>query len=593
MFEVPPRRTHTCGALRASDIGATVTLDGWVASNRDLGGCAFIDLRDRYGVTQVKFDPTVNAALAAAAAAVRPEWVVGITGVVVSRGTNTNKQIPTGEIEVEATEIVVLNQAETPPFPVRDEVTASEELRLQHRFVDLRRRPIQKNIVLRAEVTHVVRQFLHENGFLELETPILTKSTPEGARDYLVPSRVHGGEFYALPQSPQLFKQLYMIAGFDRYYQICRCFRDEDLRADRQPEFTQIDMEMSFIDREDIYELCERLMSRIWKFVHNHDIQLPIPRISYDEAMARFGVDNPDMRYGLELQDLSALSADGFPFPLFADAVAKGGVVKGIVVPNGGDISRKSIDEYTAKAAIFGAKGLGWAKLTAEGWTGGISKFFDAGWQAKIAGAIGAKEGDLLLFVADLAKVANPALGNLRKLIAAERGFIPADSYKFVWVTDFPLLDYDAEAGRWVAMHHPFTSPRPEDVPLFDTNPGEIRARAYDLVLNGIELGGGSIRIHDTRLQSKLFSLLGIGEEEANQKFGFLLKALKSGAPPHGGIAFGFDRLMMLLSGATSLRDVIAYPKTASASCLMTEAPGPVDDAQLRELGIALAKPRG
>ncbi|NQW61744.1 MAG: aspartate--tRNA ligase, partial [Deltaproteobacteria bacterium] len=306
MFEVPPRRTHTCGALRATDIGATVTLDGWVASNRDLGGCAFIDLRDRYGVTQVKFDPTVNAALAAAAAAVRPEWVVGITGVVVSRGTNTNKQIPTGEIEVEATEIVVLNQAETPPFPVRDEVTASEELRLQHRFVDLRRRPIQKNIVLRAEVTHVVRQFLHENGFLELETPILTKSTPEGARDYLVPSRVHGGEFYALPQSPQLFKQLYMVAGFDRYYQICRCFRDEDLRADRQPEFTQIDMEMSFIDREDIYELCERLMSRIWKFVHNHDIQLPIPRISYDEAMARFGVDNPDMRYGLELQEISA-----------------------------------------------------------------------------------------------------------------------------------------------------------------------------------------------------------------------------------------------------------------------------------------------
>jgi aspartyl-tRNA synthetase len=386
-----------------------------------------------------------------------------------------------------------------------------------------------------------------------------------------------------------------MMAGFDRYVQVAKCFRDEDLRADRQPEFTQVDIEMSFIDREDIYDLCERLMARIWKFVHNHDVELPLPRMSYDAAMSRFGVDNPDLRYGMELQDLTSLAGPGesFPFALFADTVARGGVVKALVVKGGAEVSRKQIDDYTAKAALFGAKGLGWAKLSEEGWTGGVSKFFDTAWQARINQALSAATGDLLLFVADAAKVANPALGQLRKHIAAERGLIPANVFKFVWVTDFPLFDYDADANRWVAMHHPFTSPRPEDVPLFDTSPGDIRARAYDLVLNGIELGGGSIRIHDTRLQSRLFELIGIGAEEAEQKFGFLLKALRSGAPPHGGIAFGLDRLVMLLAGASSLRDVIAYPKTASATCLMTEAPGPVDDAQLRELNIALARSRG
>ena len=583
------KRTHTCGALRASDIGSEVVLMGWVATHRDLGGYRFVDLRDRFGVTQLSFDPERDAALFEQSGDLRSEWVVAVQGNVIGRGTNTNKNMATGEVEVVVTRLQVLNKAVPPKFPIRDEVDASEDLRLEYRFLDLRRGPIQQKIVTRAKVTGIVRNYLQEHGFLDLETPVLTKSTPEGARDYLVPSRVHPGEFYALPQSPQLFKQLYMIAGFDRYFQITRCFRDEDLRADRQPEFTQIDIEMSFIDREDIYALCEGMMKDVWREILNYDLQLPLPRMSYHEAMDRFGVDNPDMRYGLELRSVSDLVAES-GFSVFAQTVSGGGVVKGICVPGGENLSRKQLDDATEFVKRYGAKGLAWAKVGSDGWSGPIAKFFPSDEQAAINTRFDAAIGDALLFVADRAAVVAPALGQLRKSLAAERGLIPEGVWKFVWVTDFPLLEWDEASGRWFAMHHPFTSPRVEDIPLFETDPGAILARAYDLVLNGNELGGGSIRIHDQELQGKLFSILGITPEEAELKFGFLLKALRHGAPPHGGLAFGLDRIIMLLTGAKSLRDVIAYPKTASASCLMTQAPSLVDDAQLRDLHIAVRR---
>jgi aspartyl-tRNA synthetase len=583
------KRTHTCGALRASDIGSEVVLMGWVATHRDLGGYRFVDLRDRFGVTQLSFDPERDAPLFEQSGDLRSEWVVAVQGTVIGRGTNTNKNMATGEVEVVVTRLQVLNKAVPPKFPIRDEVDASEDLRLEYRFLDLRRGPIQQKIVTRAKVTGIVRNYLQEHGFLDLETPVLTKSTPEGARDYLVPSRVHPGEFYALPQSPQLFKQLYMIAGFDRYFQITRCFRDEDLRADRQPEFTQIDIEMSFIDREDIYALCEGMMKDVWREILNYDLQLPLPRMSYHEAMDRFGVDNPDMRYGLELRSVSDLVAES-GFSVFAQTVSGGGVVKGICVPGGENLSRKQLDDATEFVKRYGAKGLAWAKVGSDGWSGPIAKFFPSDEQAAINARFDAAIGDALLFVADRAAVVAPALGQLRKSLAAERGLIPEGVWKFVWVTDFPLLEWDEASGRWFAMHHPFTSPRVEDIPLFETDPGAILARAYDLVLNGNELGGGSIRIHDQELQGKLFSILGITPEEAEMKFGFLLKALRHGAPPHGGLAFGLDRIIMLLTGAKSLRDVIAYPKTASASCLMTQAPSVVDDAQLRDLHIAVRR---
>ncbi|MCB9506199.1 MAG: aspartate--tRNA ligase [Myxococcales bacterium] len=583
------KRTHTCGALRGGDVGATVVLMGWVDATRDLGQFRFVTLRDRFGVTQLRFDAHRDADLYADSGRARSEWVLAIQGEVVSRGENANRELATGEVEVLVTRLQVLNRSEVPKFPIRDEVDANEDLRLEYRFLDLRRRPIQSKIVLRAEITHIVRDFLHGEGFLDLETPVLTKSTPEGARDYLVPSRVHPGEFYALPQSPQLFKQLYMISGYDRYFQICRCFRDEDLRADRQPEFTQIDIEMSFIDRDDIYAVCDKLVARIMREVHGVELQLPLPRMSYDEAMARFGVDAPDLRYGLELSDVSDLVA-GSSFSVFSDAVAAGGQVKAIVVPGGADLSRKQLDELTEVAKRYGAKGLAWAKGSAEGWTGPVAKFFDADAQRTINERLGAGADDAIVWVADRTPVVAAALGNVRKHLARSRGLIPAGVYKFTWVVDFPLLEFDADQNRWFAMHHPFTSPRNEDIPLLDTDPGAVKARAYDLVLNGHELGGGSIRIHDQDLQSKMFELLGIGAEEAELKFGFLLNALRHGAPPHGGLAFGLDRIVMLLSGAESLRDVIAFPKTASASCLMTRAPSPVDAGQLAELGIRTLK---
>lgn len=583
------KRTHTCGDLRIGDVGRDVVLMGWVASHRDLGGFRFVDLRDRYGITQLKFDPEIDRALFDSSEVLRSEWVVAVRGTVEDRGSNANANMATGAVEVLVKELEVLNGAEVPKFPIRDEIDASEDLRLEYRFLDLRRKPIQSKIVTRSEVTFAVREYMHENRFLELETPILTKSTPEGARDYLVPSRVHPGEFYALPQSPQLFKQLYMIAGYDRYYQVCRCFRDEDLRADRQPEFTQIDIEMSFIDREDIYALCEGLVKRLWKRILNEDISTPIPRMSYDESMARFGVDNPDMRYGLELVDASDIAART-GFEVFASAVSGGGQVKGICVKGGSDLSRKRIDEATEFVKRFGAKGLAWIKLGDDGFTGSVAKFFDAAAQSELTARFGAERGDAILMVADRKSVVAQSLGQLRKSLAAERNLIPAGVWKFVWVTDFPLLERDEEAGRWVAVHHPFTSPRVEDLEAIASGDVEaisqVKARAYDLVLNGNEVGGGSIRMHDMALQSRIFELLGIDAAEQQAKFGFLLNALKHGAPPHGGIAFGLDRLVMLLTGATSLRDVIAYPKTASATCLMTNAPSPVDAAQLRELSI-------
>lgn len=582
------KRTHNCGELRAKDAGNNVVLMGWVDNHRDLGAFRFVTLRDRYGVTQVKFDPAVGDDLMSQSDVLRPEWVIAVEGEVIDRGSNANDGMPTGAIEVEVRKLHILSGAETPKFPIRDEVDASEDLRLQYRFLDLRRKPMQDNIMTRSRVTHMVRDFLFNEGFLDLETPVLTRSTPEGARDYLVPSRVHPGEFYALPQSPQLFKQLYMVSGFDRYYQITRCFRDEDLRADRQPEFTQIDMEMSFIDEDDIIDICERMLASIWKTIMGEELELPFQQLSYEESMRRFGVDNPDMRYGMELTDVSELVRDS-EFGVFSGTVKKDGQVKGIRVVGGAEaFSRRIIDEHTDFVKLYGAKGLAWVKVTDEGWSGPIAKFFNEDEVARISEAFAAKSGDALLFVADKPAVVAQSLGNLRKRIANVMGLIPQGTWKFVWVREFPLMEYDEAAGRYFAMHHPFTSPRAEDLDVLDDKPENAFSRAYDIVLNGNEIGGGSIRIHDTELQGRVFRALGISPEEAEQKFGFLLKALSHGAPPHGGIAFGLDRLVMLMTGAQSLRDVIAFPKTASASCLMTEAPSIVDEKQLTELGIAL-----
>ena len=584
------KRTHTCGELRDAHAGETVVLMGWVHANRDFSRFRFIDVRDRFGITQLRFDPdVVGAEIFERSHAARSEFVVAARGEVIAR-ENPNPKNPTGAIEIDVRAFEILNRAETPKFPIRDEIDASEELRLEYRFLDLRRAPIQRSIVLRAEVTHVVRNFLHDEGFLDLETPILTKSTPEGARDYLVPSRVHPGEFYALPQSPQIFKQLYMISGYDRYFQICRCFRDEDLRADRQPEFTQIDVEMSFVDQHDVYDIVERMISRVWRDVLGVEVPTPLPRMPYAEAMARFGIDKPDLRFGMELLDVSE-QARGCAFSVFSGTIDKGGQVKALCVEGGAEMSRKQIDGATDVAKRYGAKGLAWCKVTADGWTGPIAKFFDADAQASFNAATGASAGDLLLFVADKASVVANALGNLRNHVARLRDMIPDGAFEFLWVTDFPLLEYDEGDDRFYAMHHPFTSPHPDDMEKMGTDPGSVRAVAYDLVLNGSELGGGSIRIHDQDIQQKMFEALGIGEEEAEMKFGFLLNALRHGAPPHGGIALGLDRLVMLLSDAQSLRDVIAFPKTASASDLMCKAPSPVEETQLVELHIAsLAK---
>ncbi|MDF1581137.1 MAG: aspartate--tRNA ligase [Desulfuromonadales bacterium] len=588
------KRTHYCGDLRAANVGQEVCLMGWVHRRRDHGGLIFIDLRDRKGITQLALDPDRDPAAHLKAERVRGEFVIAAKGVVSHRPEGTvNANMPTGAVEVEIRELRILSVAQTPPFMLDEFTDVAENLRLKYRYLDLRRESIQKNLIMRHKVAQTVRNYLTVNNFLEIETPILTKSTPEGARDYLVPSRVNPGNFYALPQSPQIFKQLLMVAGFDRYFQIVKCFRDEDLRADRQPEFTQIDCELSFVDRNDIMDIMEGMIAEIFKSALNIELELPMPRMSYAEALDRYGVDNPDLRFDLELKEVTAIVKD-CGFKVFADVAGRGDIVKGLNVKGGATFSRKELDDLTAFAAIYGAKGMAWVKIQDDGtWQSPIAKFFTAEELDKIAARLAAAPGDLLLFVADTAAVANESLGRVRGHLGRKLGLADPNVFKFSWVTDFPLFEWDAEAKRHMAVHHPFTAPLDEDVVLLDTDPGKARAKAYDLVLNGSEIGGGSIRIHDQTVQSRMFELLGIGAEEAEEKFGFLLSALKYGAPPHGGIAFGLDRIMMILAGAESIRDVIAFPKTQKATCLMSEAPNAVDQKQLQELAIrSTVKPK-
>ncbi|GAB4257575.1 MAG: aspartate--tRNA ligase [Deferrisomatales bacterium] len=584
------RRTHDCGELRLEHEGDAVTLMGWVHRRRDHGGLIFVDLRDREGLTQVVFYPDLSPEAHRKAHDLRGEYVVAIRGEVARRPADTeNPGLPTGQIEVRATEVRILNRARTPVFPIEEDAEVGEDLRLKYRYLDLRRPSLQRNLRMRHRATMAVRSFLDRHGFLEVETPVLTRSTPEGARDFLVPSRLNPGHFYALPQSPQLFKQLLMVSGLDRYFQIVKCFRDEDLRADRQPEFTQIDVEMSFVTPDDVMGLMEQMVAHLWREILGVDLPVPFPRLPYAEAVGRYGTDAPDLRYGLELADVSAAVA-GSGFQVFAGAVARGGSVKGLNAKGAGqELSRKEIDDLTAFVAPFGAKGLAWIRIQPDGqWQSPIAKFLDEAAREGIAAALSPEPGDILFFVADAPPVVHLSLARLRAHLAQRLGRIPEGRWAFCWVTDFPLLEWDEEEKRYVALHHPFTSPRPEDVPLLGTDPQAVRAQAYDMVLNGTEVGGGSIRIHDQQVQQQVFAALGLDLEQARAKFGFLLDALSYGAPPHGGIAFGLDRLLMLLSGAPSIRDVIAFPKTQKGTCLMTEAPSPVDPAQLRELHLRL-----
>ncbi len=581
-------RTHASNELSEALQGEKVVLKGWVQRRRDLGGLIFIDLRDRTGITQVVFSPDVAEAHALADK-VRSEYVIEVEGTVILRSEDQiNPNVPNGKIEVEATKLIVINTAKTTPFQIEDRTDVSEDLRLKYRYLDLRRPVMFDTFKMRSDVTRTIRNFLQNEGFLEVETPILTKSTPEGARDYLVPSRVHEGEFYALPQSPQLFKQLLMVAGFEKYFQIARCFRDEDLRADRQPEFTQVDIETSFLTQEEVLEMNERLIQAVMKEVKGIDIPAPFQRMKYQEAMDRYGSDKPDVRFGLELIALNDIF-DGCDFKVFADTVAQGKQVKSINIKGAADkYSRKDMDELTKFVGIYGAKGLAWLKVTEEGLNGPIAKFFDDALAAALIERMKAEVGDILVFVADKAPVVAASLGALRTKLGQELGLIDESQFAFLWITDWPLFEYSEEDGRYYAAHHPFTRPFDEDIHLMDTDPSAVRAQAYDIVLNGYELGGGSLRIYERDLQEKMFKLLGFTEEEAKAQFGFLLEAFEYGVPPHGGLAFGLDRFVMLLAGRTNLRDTIAFPKTASASCLMTEAPSGVSADQLSELSLAI-----
>ena len=581
-------RTHTCGELRASDVGRSVRLLGWVHRVRDLGGVLFIDIRDRYGLTQVVVRTGSGAAEAAGTA--RPEFVIAVDGEVAARAPEAiNAKLETGDIEVVAARVEILNEARTPPFPIADDVAVSEETRLRHRYLDLRRPSLQANIVMRHRVTMAARRYFDANGFLEIETPMLTRSTPEGARDYLVPSRVHDGEFFALPQSPQLFKQILMIAGMDRYVQIVRCFRDEDLRADRQPEFTQIDVEVSFATEDLVYGIVEGAIREMFSAA-GHKVETPFPRISYGDAMLKYGSDKPDLRPGMPLSEVGDLFLDS-PFSVFRDATASGGVVRGFVVDGGGSASRKQLDEWTEAIRQFGASGLVWIRRVG----GAIqSSALKAAGEAALGAAfdrVGGKEGDVALLASGPGAIVAQALGQLRLSVARAKGLLRADDFRFLWVTDFPLFEWSEDEKRWNSMHHPFTSPHSDDVSHLASDPARVRARAYDLALNGSEIAGGSIRIHRADVQRRVFGLLGIDEAEAKARFGFFLDALEYGTPPHGGIAFGLDRIVAIICGQPSIRDVIAFPKTAQAVDLMAGAPSPVDERQLRELHIRLTTP--
>lgn len=582
------RRTHTCGELRLQDVGKTVTLCGWVHAYRDHGGLVFIDLRDRYGMTQVVFDPATDPEMHALARDLRSEWVIAVEGTVTARPQGTrNPKLATGDIEVRAQSLEVLNRADTPPFEISSTEPVNEEVRLRYRYLDLRRPAMQQVLILRHRLNKIVHRYFDEHGFIEVETPMLGRSTPEGARDYLVPSRLHRGCWYALPQSPQLYKQILMVAGLDRYYQIARCLRDEDLRADRQPEFTQLDVEMSFVEMEDVMQVIEGFLVRVFGELLNYQVITPLPRLSYADVMRRYGTDKPDLRFGMEIVDVTDLAGQT-EFRVFRQAVEQGGIVRGLCVQQAAEkYSRKRLEELEEFARRYGAKGLAWLKVEPEKFSSPIEKFLPLAVQQALRERMQARAGDLLFFVADMEKVVCDSLAALRNHLAAELGLCRPGQFAMAWVVDFPLLVWDEEENRWVANHHPFTSPFDEDLPRLETEPGTVRAKAYDLVVNGYELGGGSIRIHRPDVQQRVFRAIGMDEEQARKRFGFLLDALRFGAPPHGGIALGMDRLVMLLAGLNSIRDGIAFPKTQRAQDLMTGAPAPVDIKQLKELGLA------